>query len=252
MTGNLNGKRIVITGGGKNLGRSLTLALTRAGAEVAIMGRDRSGIDQTAKLVLEDNGTNISCFVGDITNNSDVRAFQKQVKKELGGINVLINNAAVWKPGLLLDVSENDVNQMIDSSIKGPIWLARAFWKDLIDNAPSNIINITTAGARPSRSNASPVYVAAKYGLAGFTDSLRRLAIKHHIYVTELLPGSVASELSLDSDEKDLKAKYGESKAHPKDIVDAILYVLTRTSTAMVEDICIPSVGDWEEDFARY
>ena len=117
---------------------------------------------------------------------------------------------------------------------------------------PGYIVNITTLGARPNRSNATPIYVAAKFGLAGFTDAVRRLGIRDGILVTEILPGSVASEFDIDDPIEAIVEKYGQSRVHPRDIAEAVVFSLSRSRAGMVEELGIPSIGDWFEDFSRY
>ena len=113
-------------------------------------------------------------------------------------------------------------------------------------------MNITTLGVLPGRSNATPIYIAAKAGLSGFTESLRRLGAKENVLVTEVLPGSVASEFSLDAADEDVAAKYGQERIGPADVVESIVFALERSPAGMVEEIRIPAVGDWFVDWATY
>jgi len=250
--GLLDGRVAAISGGGKRLGKSFALAIAREGADVALVGRNAAALNQAREEIQTDTGQRILSFVGDISDVEDVRAFGDRVMNELGRLDVLVNNAAGWLEGTFLESAIEDIDRTIDTTIKGPIWLCRQFWPQLREANPGYIVNITTLGAREGRSNASPVYVAAKFGLAGFTDALRRLAIKDGIRVTEILPGSVASEFSPDTPVNEISAQYGNQRVPPIDIVESLIFAITRSNAAMIEEIRIPAVGDWFEDWARY
>lgn len=246
------GKVAVITGGGKGLGRAMAVALAREGFDLVLVARGQEALKATQCRIVGETRRKVVVFPADVTRRHEVAHLRSVVDEEFGRVDVLINNAAGWLTGSLVDARPDEIDSAIDTTIKGPIWLCREFWSYLKAADPGHIVNITTLGARPSRSNATPIYVAAKFGLAGFTDAVRRLGIKNGILVTEILPGSVASEFDIDDPVEAIVEKYGQSRAHPRDIADAVVFSLSRTKAGMVEDIGLPAVGDWFEDFSRY
>lgn len=248
----LEGKTAVVTGGTRKLGYAIALGLSRAGAAVVVTGRDDRLVHEASDRMAADTGRPVIGHVHDVRDEAGARNLANIVANTFGGCDVLVNNAAGWLTGTLLDAESAAIDETVDSIVKGPIFMVRAFWELLALASPGYIVNITTLGARQSRSNASPVYVAAKFGLAGFTDALRRLAIKSDIRVCEILPGSVASEFSLDDLPERVREKYGLDRIPPVDVVDAVLFSLTRSASAMIEDIGLPAVGDWDQDYARY
>ena len=250
--GLLDNRAAVVTGGGKRLGKSFALAVAREGADVAIVSRDAVALNQAREEIEAATGQRVLAFSGDVSNAEEVQALGDSVLNAFGQLDILVNNAAGWLEGTFLESDPEDIDRTIDTTIKGPIWLCRRFWRPLRDGDPGHIVNITILGAREGRRNASPVYVAAKFGLAGFTDALRRLAIKDGIRVTEILPGSVASEFPPDASADEVLAQYGNRRVPPADIVDALIFALTRSEAAMIEEIRIPAIGDWFEDWSRY
>ena len=248
----LKDKTAVVTGGGRKLGRAIAHGLSRAGASVVITGRTEESLAEAKRMIEEDTGRPVLVGVQDVRDEGAANLLSNEVAEAFGGCDILVNNASGWLKGNLLDADPKEIDEAIDSTIKGPIFMVRAFWSLLSLAKPGYIVNITTLGARPSRSNASPIYVAAKFGLAGFTDALRRLAIKDGILVTEILPGSIASEYGIDEPSSSALEKYGKNRYPSVDIVDAVLFALTRSPNAMVEDIGLPSIGDWGQDYARY
>lgn len=248
----LTGRVAAITGGGKGLGRALAVGLARRGARIAITGRRANTLSETAGQIEMETGNEVLHVAIDVSNPEAVRSFATKVHEVMGGAQILINNAAGWLEGTLLDADDSEIHATIDTTIKGPIWLCREFWPQLMEGNPGQILNITTLDSRPNRSNATPIYIAAKAGLAGFTEALRRLAIKDGIQVTELLPGSVASEFGIDATCEEVSGRHGNRRVTPQDIVDSVVFVLTRAPFSMIEELRIPSAGDWFEDFGRY
>ena len=248
----LDKKVAVVTGGGRGIGRSIARALAYKGADIAIIGRNSETLAATESIIRAESVSNVVAVTGDVTQPNVVQAFGEAVQRELGQVNILINNAAGWSSESFFEMDEVGLNEMIDPTIKGTIWVSRAFWDDLKQSQPGYMVNITTLGARFGRSNANPAYVAAKFGLAGLTDSLRRLAIKDGIRVTEILPGSVASEFDIDTEDSVVEAQHGTLRMPPREIAEAVVYAVTRTNSGMVEEIRISSTGDWFEDYFHY
>lgn len=245
-------KVALITGGGKGLGRAIAVALSREGFDLILVARDEEALNVTRGRIECETGRRVLVFQADVTQPDEIMRLRSVVDQEFGRVDVLINNAAGWLTGSLVDARIDEIHSAIDTTVKGPIWVCREFWDYLKAAEPGYIVNITTLGARPNRSNATPIYVAAKFGLAGFTDSVRRLGIKDGILVTEILPGSVASEFDIDDPIEAIVEKYGQSRVHPRDISEAVVFSLSRSRAGMVEELGIPSVGDWLEDFSRY
>ena len=242
----------VITGGGKGLGRAIAVALSREGFDLVLVARDQDALNDTQRRIIRETGRRVLVFQADVTRPDEIARLRAVVDQEFGRVDALINNAAGWLSGSLVDAKIDEIHSAIDTTVKGPIWLCREFWDHLKAANPGYIVNITTLGARPSRSNATPIYVAAKFGLAGFTDAVRRLGIKDGIVVTEVLPGSVASEFDIDDPIEVIEEKHGQSRTHPRDVAEAVVFSLSRSRTGMVEELGLPSVGDWFEDYSRY
>ena len=247
-----NDRVAVITGGGKGIGRAIAVVLAREGFDLALVARDQDAFNDTQERIMRETGRRVLVFRADVTSPDEIARLRVVVDQEFGRVDAFINNAAGWLTGSLVDARIDEIHSVIDTTVKGPIWLCREFWSHLKAANPGYIVNITTLGARPSRSNATPIYVAAKFGLAGFTDAVRRLGIRDGILVTEILPGSVASELGIDDPIEAVEEKHGQSRAHPRDIAEAVVFSLSRSRTGMVEELGIPSVGDWFEDYSRY
>jgi NAD(P)-dependent dehydrogenase (short-subunit alcohol dehydrogenase family) len=250
--GTLEGKTAVVTGGGRGIGRATALHLARSGAATVITGRNEEALRQTQELIARDSGRPAMIKLHDVRDERGARQLADEVATSFGRCDILVNNAAGWLSGTFLEADAKDIDEVVDSIVKGPIFMCRAFWSLLEAASPGHIVNITTLGARQNRSNASPIYIAAKFGLAGFTDSLRRLAVKSGIKVTEILPGSVASELGVDDSTEQIEHRHGLDRYPAAEVAEAVLFAVTRSRAVMIEDIALPSVGDWFQDYVRY
>ena len=249
----LPGANILITGGGRGIGAAIAKGLANYGAKIIIIGRDFKSLQNTKNEINNKKLNNeIIAFKVDVSKFSEIEKLKILLAEKSIKIDVLINNAAGWTRGLFEDIEAKEVDNLIDTTLKGPLWLAQAFIKDLSASKLGNIITITTLGVKPNRSNASPVYLSAKAGVSGLMESLRRYLINYNVKVTEILPGSVASEIKFEEGYEPVFKKYGTSRYPVSDIVDAIIFVLTRSKSAMVEELSIPSIGDWFEEGSRY
>jgi 3-oxoacyl-[acyl-carrier protein] reductase len=250
MSDVLKGKTAIITGGGRGIGSAIALSLSRQGVSLVLTGRSMTELEGIRDLIQKEGGR-VVVFPTDISRYENVLALKTFTLQNVSTVDILINNAAGWLTGILEDAAVNEIEETIDTTIKGPIWMCKAFWKELCESKQGHIINITTMGVNPSRSKASPVYLAAKCGLSGFTEALRRYGIKENIRVTELLPGSVSSGIELDAPLEETSKEFGRSRYPVSDIAEAVIFALTRSPNAMVEEIAIPAVGDWAVDL-RY
>ena len=116
-------------------------------------------------LIAADAGARVLARRLDVRDEARAAEVAGDVAATFGRCDILVNNAAGWLTGTLGDADRDSIHEAIDVTVKGPIFMARAFWGLLSAADPAYIVNITTLGARPGRSNASPVYVAAKFGL---------------------------------------------------------------------------------------
>lgn len=183
---NLATKKIVITGGADGLGLALSRALVAKGAQVFILSRDKQKIDAAVKEL----GKNCHGLVVDVSQWSALM----QAAANIGPIDVLLNNAGVWIEGSLLDHDVSVIEQAIDSNLKGVIFTTKAFLPALTKESESHIINISSTSGLKGRSGQA-VYAATKFGVQGFTESLKLDLEKTNVKVTGFYPGGMSTQL---------------------------------------------------------
>lgn len=160
-------KNVVITGAGSGLGASLARKHSEMGYHVTLIGRTKEKLERTAKLL---KGS-YSIYELDITRNDDVKKAFHSIIEEVGGVDILINNAGVGAFDLAENISEHNVHQMIDINLKGTIFCTQAVLPHMKERNEGIISNIiSTAGVEGKVTES--VYCASKFGVRGFTDSL--------------------------------------------------------------------------------
>ena len=169
---NLDGKRILITGGAGGIGYALAEQLLVAGARVLLVGR-RAGALSAALERLGVAPDRATACEADLTIAADRQRLCERARHWQGGIDILINNAAVSDFALLEDASPEDIERALDTNLLAPIDLCRILLPHLRRRAEAGIVNIGSAlGSIGLAGNAT--YCATKFGLRGFSEALRR------------------------------------------------------------------------------
>jgi NAD(P)-dependent dehydrogenase (short-subunit alcohol dehydrogenase family) len=191
----LTGKNALVTGGARGLGKTIALALAEAGADVALCGRTRETLDETAAELAAATGRRILPLVADVTSKEDVTALKAAVTAGLGQVDILVNNAGNNIRGPIEDFAEGDWDLVIDTNLKGPFLVSQAFGPDMARRGWGRIINlgsILSAIAIPGRSP----YAAAKAGVTGLTRVLALEFAAHGVTVNAICPGPFATDMN--------------------------------------------------------
>ncbi len=184
------GKRVLITGAGRDFGRSLALLFALEGAELVISGRDRAALDAVAAEIAQRGGT-AHVQVCDLADPRSVADFAAEVAGQAGGIDILVLNAARWleeEPGE--PVTDADIVETIASGLTGSILLTHHLLPALRAHGAADILAMVSVCGEPGyqRSGAHPAFYAAKHGLAGFCDILGARHAAEGLRVTGLFP----------------------------------------------------------------
>ncbi len=188
----LDGRVAIVTGGGGGLGSGICPALAAAGAAVAVAGRTKEKLDQVVTEIVAGGGRALAIEV-DIADRQSVDAMTERVVSELGGIDILVNNAAVYHRKPWTEITEADWDQVLDTNLKGYYLCARAAYPALKASGRGRVINvasITFFGGVPFLLD----YVASKGGIVGFTRALAREVGPDGITVNTLSPGAFPTD----------------------------------------------------------
>jgi NAD(P)-dependent dehydrogenase (short-subunit alcohol dehydrogenase family) len=190
----LRWKLAVVTGGGSGLGRELAVGLARLGVRVVVADRDGDAAEATAGLV---RAARVQAFVvqADLTDEDDVRMLAARAR-DLGGADVLVNNAGGWTPGdAQFPTAPLDAwSRTLDLNLRTPMLLTQLFLADLptsddaADTAPA-VVNVASSAALGREGYGSPEYAAAKAGLVRLTTALADPATRRRARVMAVVPG---------------------------------------------------------------
>lgn len=187
----LKGKRALITGGTHGLGQAMAEGLAQAGAELVITGTTPSKMED-ALAYYKSKGYKATGYIFDVTNEKAAAENIELITKELGAIDILINNAGIIKRELAITMPVSDFRQVIEVDLVGPFIMSQLVAKQMIERQSGKIINICSMMSELGRTNVS-AYAAAKGGLKMLTRNLATEWAKYNIQVNGIGPGYFAT-----------------------------------------------------------
>ncbi|WP_026450731.1 SDR family oxidoreductase [Aequorivita capsosiphonis] len=183
----LKEKTVLITGGASGIGKIMLRLMLERNAKVIIWDINQDNIDQTISEFSENQ--NLFGFKVDVSNPEQIQETAKKVKKEIGVVDVLINNAGIVVGKFFNEHSTTDIAKTMEINAIGPMYVAKEFLKDMLSQNSGHICNIASSGGLISNPKMS-VYASSKWALIGWSDSLR-LEMKQlgkDINVTTIMP----------------------------------------------------------------
>ncbi len=238
----IENKIAIITGASSGIGRATAMALSKAGAKVAIGARRTDKLGELEKEITQ-NGGEVHSAKLDVTQKPQCDSFVKSVMQKWGGVDILINNAGLMPLSFLKNLKVDEWDQMIDVNIKGVMYCTAAVITHMLEKQSGHIVNISSVAGRivfPAGS----VYCATKHAITAFSEGLRQeLSTRKNIRVTCIEPGVVATELTNTITDESLKGFVEGAKKmealHAEDIVNAILYALNAPKHVNVNEVLI-------------
>lgn len=194
----LKNKIAIVTGGTKGIGRGIAEALVREGLRVCISARHQDDINEAVKqLNSEANGRAIG-RVCDVRDHDQVKALIDHAVQELGGVDVLVNNAGIGVFETVAETSPEDFRAVLETNLFGVFYCCHEAIPQMKRRGGGYIINISSlAGTNPHPRMAA--YNASKFGLNGFSEALMQEVRHDNIKVSYIMPGSVNTEFGGDS-----------------------------------------------------
>ena len=235
---NLKGKKAIITGGGKGLGKATALAFAKEGIDVAITGRNEKQLQETV-AALKALGVHATYAAFDVGNYGEVKVGIERIVKELGAVDILVNNAGIAAFGTFLEMSPEDWQGMIQTNVMGMYYVTREVLPHLIKNNQGDIFNVSsTAGINGNAGTSA--YSASKFAVIGLSESLMKEVRKHNIRVCTLTPSTIATEMALDLGITDGNA---EKVLQPEDFAELIVSALQLPRRAMLKSASLWSTN---------
>src|SRR6266699_2260063 len=245
MPGRLEGKVALVTGASSGIGEATALALGAEGARVAAAAR-RS--DRLAALVrrIEARGGQAMALVVDVSDEAQVREMMRRARDTWGRVDILVNDAAVAQLGPIDGANTEDWRRMVNINLLGLMYATHAVLPLMKAQGSGHIVNISSEAGRIAREGIG-VYSATKFGVVAFSEALRQEISPHHIRVTVIEPGAVASEMQEHATEqaaKDPTLSWLQSitPLASADIAAAIVYAVTQPAQVDVNELLIQPV----------
>jgi NADP-dependent 3-hydroxy acid dehydrogenase YdfG len=230
----------VVTGASSGIGEATARSLASSGYRVALLARR---IDRITALATELGNGSIA-IRADVTDRDSLASAAGRVGQELGGAGVLVNNAGVMLLGPFGSSQRDDYRQMIEVNLMGAITATEVFLDQLKDDG-GDIINISSVAGRTARPG-NGVYAATKWGLNGWSESLRQELLPG-IRVTLIEPGVVATELPTHITHADTKEgvqkMYDQAQVTADDVAEIIAFVLSRPRRLAINEILLRPAG---------
>ena len=228
----LEGRVVLITGGGSGLGAATAEVLAAAGMHVVI-GDVAAGRDEVAERVGAAGGSALALPLDVTDPASAARAIDGTVGA-FGRLDVLINNAGVDRTAPFEEISLEDWDRIIGVNLRGPVVMSRAAWSTLRDSGHGHIVNITSTAAKRAWTEAS-AYHATKWGLLGFSHALHTEGRKVGIKVTAVVAGGMRTPFLLERF-PDLDPGLLQD---PRNVADTIRYVLEQPAETVVPEVTV-------------
>jgi 3-oxoacyl-[acyl-carrier protein] reductase len=194
MDVSLAGKVALVTGASRGIGRAIALSLGSAGARVIATARSLEAASGTADEIVSRGGS-ARALVLDISDENSVETAMAEALREHATIPLLVNNAGITRDNLLMRMSKEDWNQVIDTNLSGIYRICRSLVPSMVKARYGRIVNVTSVVARsgnPGQVN----YAAAKAGVEGFTRSLARELGSRNITVNCVAPGFIDTDMT--------------------------------------------------------
>ena len=226
----LKGKRILVTGGTTGIGRATVALLVHEGARVLTFGRHQQELDVSLENARGKaaNGGEVFGLTADVATREGVETVFKAVDDQLGGIDILINNAGLAAEGPQ-DMDEAAWRYVVETNFVGYLSCARAAIKRMEDQRSGQLVFIGSVSA-DFKSPGTSTYAATKAGIKVFAETLRKEVQEKHIKVTLIEPGSVGADMQEKSPEEQRQAIEKMEMLYAEELAETILFTLTRSA----------------------
>jgi len=190
----LSGKTAIITGASKGIGKAIALQLASYGANISLVARNKLELDQVEKKIL-DSGGQAQALIGDVSNLDSFNEIVSLTMKKWNDIHILINNAGITRDNIIMRMTEEEWQTVIDINLKGCFNGIKAVSKQMMKKKYGKIINITSVIGLIGNSGQSN-YSSAKAGILGLTKSIAKELGSRNITINAVAPGYIETEMT--------------------------------------------------------
>lgn len=225
--GLINDQIAVVTGAGRGIGKAIALRFAEEGANVVCLSRTEANAESAASAVRE-KGRQAWAFAVDVSDTTKTQETASSILKETGRVDILVNNAGVTRDDLLMRMSEEAWDTVLDTNLKGAFSLCKAFTRTFMKQRQGRIINISSVIGLMGNAGQTN-YAASKAGLIGLTKSIARELAARNVTCNAIAPGFIETDMTaeLNEDQKSgiLNQIPLKQLGSPEDIAHAAVYL---------------------------
>jgi 3-oxoacyl-[acyl-carrier protein] reductase len=200
----LEGKTAIITGGSRGIGKAIVEIFVKQGANVAFTYSSSSDAAKAIENELSTNNVKVKSYKSDASNFEEAQLLAASVLEEFGSIDILINNAGITKDNLLMRMSEEDFDRVIQVNLKSVFNMTKAVQRTMLKQRKGSIINMSSViGVKGNAGQSN--YAASKAGIIGFTKSMAIELGSRNIRSNAIAPGFIVTEMTEELGEETIK-----------------------------------------------
>lgn len=239
----LAGKVAIVTGGSRGIGRATCLAFGKEGAKVVVVGRNQSSCDSVAGEIMAERGI-ATGIAADVASEADVAAMVRATVEHFGGIDILVNNAAVNLPfRRVVDLTLEDWDQVVAVNLTGTFLCCKAVVPVMAARGGGRIINISSRGGRSGQAGRTP-YRPTKAAIINFTECLAAEVKEDGIDVNAVCPGTVSTDMM-----REITHDNVPSYAMPPEDMASVLVFLASDESRAITGTAIDAYGPGNDLF---
>ncbi|MFN8572468.1 MAG: 3-oxoacyl-[acyl-carrier-protein] reductase [Gemmatimonadaceae bacterium] len=238
----LTGKTALVTGSTRGIGRAIAQTLASAGARVAVVGRDQGKADEVA-ATLDNDARGLAC---DLTDAAAATGLVDRAVQAIGGVDILVNNAGLTRDNLMLRMTDEDWQTVIDANLRAAFLTMRSATRLMMKKKWGRVINVASiVGLVGNKGQAN--YAASKAGLIGLSKSIAKEYASRNILVNVVAPGFIATDMTAAMTPEAKTAMSGQIPlgrlGTPEDIAGLVAFLSSDLSAYITGQVLVVDGG---------
>lgn len=231
---NLKNKTVVITGASDGVGKQVALKVAKEGSNLALVARNEERLNLVKEECLKLGSPKVEIYVCDISKKEEVKQTVNKIISDFNSVDILLNIAGVWqKLNLLENITDEEIDSVVDIDLKGMIYLTKYVVKYIKENEKEALIVNVSSRSGVTAQEGQNIYTAAKWGVTGFSESLKADLKDSKIRVATVFQGGTNTEMFNKTGEHFNQEKF----IKPEDLADVIVFMLSRPPQIWLHDV---------------